>query len=77
MIVPPVPATASPERIRTQILALVKEYHQAKFPPKSFDPGKDLVYYAGRVFDERETPRAGRRGGPRRSRFSRSRARHT
>ena len=41
----------TPEAIRTQILALVKEYHEAKFANKSFDPDKDLVHYAGRVFD--------------------------
>jgi CDP-6-deoxy-D-xylo-4-hexulose-3-dehydrase len=42
------------EAIRTQILALVKEYHAAKFAPKTFDSGKDLVHYAGRVFDAEE-----------------------
>jgi len=46
--------TSSPEAIRTQILDLVKEYHTAKFTPKAFDPEKDLVHYAGRVFDEEE-----------------------
>jgi len=44
----------SPEAIRTQILDLVKEYHTAKFAPKTFDPDKDLVHYAGRVFDAEE-----------------------
>jgi hypothetical protein len=44
----------TPEDIRTQILALVKEYHTAKFAPKAFDPEKDLVHYAGRVFDAEE-----------------------
>ncbi len=44
----------TPELIRTQILSLVKEYHAAKFAPKSFDPDKDLVHYAGRVFDAEE-----------------------
>ncbi|MEI9475688.1 MAG: lipopolysaccharide biosynthesis protein RfbH [Deltaproteobacteria bacterium] len=42
------------EDIRSEILALVKEYHQVKFSPKIFDPGKDLVHYAGRVFDAEE-----------------------
>jgi len=41
----------TPEAIRSQILALVKDYHEAKFANKSFDPDKDLVHYAGRVFD--------------------------
>ena len=42
------------ESIRTQILDLVKEYHTAKCTPKTFDPDKDLVHYAGRVFDAEE-----------------------
>ena len=46
---------AAPELIRTQILLdLVKEYHTAKFAPKVFAPDKDLVHYAGRVFDAEE-----------------------
>lgn len=45
---------AKPETIRTQILDLVKEYHKAMFAPKSFNPGEDLVQYAGRVFDAEE-----------------------
>lgn len=44
----------NPEDIRSEILALVKEYHQANFSPKGFDPGKDMVHYAGRVFDAKE-----------------------
>ena len=42
------------EDIRSEILALVTEYHQAKFAPKVFNPDKDLVHYAGRVFDAEE-----------------------
>jgi hypothetical protein len=34
------------DNLRTQILDLVKEYHTAKFAPKTFDPDKDLVHYA-------------------------------
>jgi len=45
---------SSPEAIRSQILDLVKEYHTAKFAPKTFDPNKDLVHYSGRVFDAEE-----------------------
>ena len=45
---------SSPEAIRTQILALVKEYHTAKFAHKSFDSEKNVVHYAGRVFDAEE-----------------------
>jgi CDP-6-deoxy-D-xylo-4-hexulose-3-dehydrase len=44
----------SPEAIRNQILALVKEYHTAKYAPKVFNPDRDLVHYAGRVFDAEE-----------------------
>ena len=44
----------SPEAIRSQILDLVKQYHQAKFALKTFDPEKDMVHYAGRVFDAEE-----------------------
>jgi CDP-6-deoxy-D-xylo-4-hexulose-3-dehydrase len=44
----------SPENIHVQILALVKEYHTAKFAAKTFDPNKDLVHYSGRVFDAEE-----------------------
>ena len=40
--------------IRSEILALVKEYHAAKFAHKTFDPEKDLIHYAGRVFDAEE-----------------------
>ena len=37
----------SPEAIHTQILDLVRQYHQAKFADKPFDPDKDLVHYSG------------------------------
>ena len=46
--------SSTPEAIRTQILALVKQYHTVKFAHKTFDPDKDLVHYAGRVFDAEE-----------------------
>jgi hypothetical protein len=32
---------ATPEAIRTQILDLVRQYQQAKFAHKTFDPDKD------------------------------------
>jgi CDP-4-dehydro-6-deoxyglucose reductase, E1 len=41
-------------KIREHILELVKEYHKVKFAKKPFEPGKSLVRYAGRVFDEKE-----------------------
>lgn len=40
--------------IRKQILQLTKEYYKQKFPKKEFIPGKDVVKYAGRVFNEEE-----------------------
>lgn len=42
------------KELRAEIAALVKEYHDLKFSPKPFEPGKSHVRYAGRVFDERE-----------------------
>jgi len=44
----------TPESIRAQILALVKDYYKEKYAAKTFDPEKDLVHYAGRVFDAEE-----------------------
>lgn len=43
-----------PEAIRAKILALVKDYHDAKYAEKTFNTDKDLVHYAGRVFDAEE-----------------------
>src|SRR5512145_1541215 len=40
--------------LRKQILELVGHYCREKFGDKSFDPARDLVHYAGRVFDEQE-----------------------
>jgi CDP-4-dehydro-6-deoxyglucose reductase, E1 len=40
--------------IRQQILDLVQQYYQAKFGQRDFDPSRDLVHYAGRVFDAAE-----------------------
>jgi CDP-6-deoxy-D-xylo-4-hexulose-3-dehydrase len=44
----------TPSQLREQIAALVREYHQAQFGGRTFTPGKDLVHFAGRVFDEKE-----------------------
>jgi CDP-6-deoxy-D-xylo-4-hexulose-3-dehydrase len=42
-------------RIRKEIADLVGEYYKAlDRDPSLFEPGKDMVHYAGRVFDERE-----------------------
>ncbi|MEE9910721.1 MAG: lipopolysaccharide biosynthesis protein RfbH [Deltaproteobacteria bacterium] len=40
--------------LRKQILELVGHYCREKFGDQSFDPARDLVHYAGRVFDEQE-----------------------
>jgi len=42
------------ERLRAQILFLVREYYQAAFPDRGFEPGRSAVPYAGRVFDDHE-----------------------
>jgi CDP-4-dehydro-6-deoxyglucose reductase, E1 len=40
--------------LRSQILALVAEYHQEAFPKKEFTPGSSAVPVSGKVFDETE-----------------------
>jgi CDP-4-dehydro-6-deoxyglucose reductase, E1 len=40
--------------IRTEILKLVEEYYQKRFAKHTFNPERDLVHYAGRVFDKDE-----------------------
>jgi CDP-6-deoxy-D-xylo-4-hexulose-3-dehydrase len=40
--------------LREQILSLVQQYYQTKFAGKTFDPSRDTVHYAGRVFDSKE-----------------------
>lgn len=42
------------KELRTKISQLVKEYYDYKFADKSFNPQKDPVRYAGRVFNEKE-----------------------
>ena len=39
---------------RKEILKLVKKYAENNLKPKKFDPAKDFVRYAGRVFDHEE-----------------------
>ena len=41
-------------KIKEDIIELVKKYHKVKFADKPFEPGKSIVRYAGRVFDEKE-----------------------
>lgn len=40
--------------LRDEILKLVEEYYQERFAGRSFEPGKDTIHYAGRVFDADE-----------------------
>lgn len=42
------------DELRAQIATLVRRYHDARFGDTPFVPGKDLVHYAGRVFDADE-----------------------
>lgn len=44
----------SADRLRAEILALVREYHAAAFPERDFVPGESPVPVAGRVFDAEE-----------------------
>jgi CDP-6-deoxy-D-xylo-4-hexulose-3-dehydrase len=43
--------------LREQIDVLVREYYQAQFSNRPFNPDTDLVHYAGRVFDAEELSR--------------------
>jgi len=40
--------------LREQIAALVRQYYQAQFSNRPFNPATDLTHYAGRVFDAEE-----------------------
>jgi CDP-6-deoxy-D-xylo-4-hexulose-3-dehydrase len=42
------------DKLRVQILTLVRQYYEGKFAPKHFTPGKYMIHYAGRVFDAEE-----------------------
>lgn len=42
------------DKLREQILRLVRNYYGAKFSTRTFNPGLDLVHYAGRVFGAEE-----------------------
>jgi CDP-6-deoxy-D-xylo-4-hexulose-3-dehydrase len=44
----------SSRELRDQIASLVRDYYQQQFAARPFTAGKDLVHYAGRVFDEQE-----------------------
>ena len=45
---------SSPAELRARILELVGEFHQAQHAGAPFDPAKDPVRYAGRVFGSEE-----------------------
>jgi CDP-6-deoxy-D-xylo-4-hexulose-3-dehydrase len=40
--------------LREQIASLVRQYYQAQFSNRTFNPEVDLAHYAGRVFDDEE-----------------------
>ena len=42
------------DQLRQQILDLVAEFSQVAHQPKAFVPGETRIYYAGRVYDQRE-----------------------
>ena len=42
------------EKVKKEIFEKIKEFYELKHKNKSFTPGKDLINYAGRVFDEKE-----------------------
>ena len=42
------------DELKSNILRLVREYYSAKFIDKPFTAGKEILHYAGRVFDEKE-----------------------
>jgi CDP-4-dehydro-6-deoxyglucose reductase, E1 len=46
--------TRTQEDIRSDILALVREYHAVAFPQKDFQPGLSAVPVSGKVFDHTE-----------------------
>jgi CDP-6-deoxy-D-xylo-4-hexulose-3-dehydrase len=50
-------AGARADELRGQILALVRDYHDAAFAEPEFIPGESQLRYAGRVFDQDEVVR--------------------
>lgn len=44
----------NPEQIKQQIFSLVKDYAEAQFPKKNFQPGTSPVPISGKVFDHEE-----------------------
>jgi len=44
--------TEASDRLRSQIAALVREYHAEAFPPAAFEPGTTPIPVSGKVFDD-------------------------
>jgi len=42
------------QQLRAEILKLVAAYYQERFAGRTFNPDRDIVHYAGRVFDQEE-----------------------
>src|SRR3954451_3967138 len=51
---PPDDRGAEAERLRGEILDLVRQYHEVAFPEREFVPDRSPLVYAGRVFDDEE-----------------------
>jgi CDP-6-deoxy-D-xylo-4-hexulose-3-dehydrase len=49
-----VSSSTTSSQLRGEIASLVRQYYQEQFAARPFTPGKDLVHFAGRVFDEQE-----------------------
>jgi CDP-4-dehydro-6-deoxyglucose reductase, E1 len=47
-------ANSTADQLRSQILDLVRQYHDQAFPKKTFVPDRSPIHYAGRVFDADE-----------------------
>jgi CDP-6-deoxy-D-xylo-4-hexulose-3-dehydrase len=50
----PVDTQVTANALRTEILALVRQFHTANFPDRNFTPGESPIPCAGRVFDDEE-----------------------
>lgn len=42
------------DKLKAQIISLVRQYYKASFPPREFISGESAIPYAGRVFDSDE-----------------------
>ena len=48
------PTTATESELRAQVLAVVQQYYQVKFAPRTFIPGQTYIPVSGKVFDDQE-----------------------